>query len=108
MVVFCVETKPNPKVLAFVNNFDKTISQINVKTFFFKRTSFIYLVQERRRYVIIVNLQAVLIPLPRFFLFWVMKKGLKKFGYTDKPKLVNTGEVFGLVIKRFKQWRKKK
>lgn len=108
MVVFCAETKANKNVKSFVEQVSNTLSNVNAKNFFFKQTSFIYLVEEKKRYIIIVNLDPVIIPVPRWFAFWVFRKGLNKAGYNEKPILVNNGLVFNIIITRLKQWRKKK
>lgn len=108
MVIFCAETKTNQNVKIFVKQVSSTLSGVSVKNFFFKNTSFIYLVEEKKRYIIIVNLDPIIIPVPRWFAYWVFRKGLRKAGYSEKPTLVNNGIAFNIIITRLKQWRKKK
>lgn len=94
MVVFCVETKQDKVVKDFVKETHKRLSQGVFGSFMFKGSSFAYTIKERNKYIIILNVETMLLGIPKIILYPIMRKGLKKRGYKGEVKLVNNNLIF--------------
>lgn len=102
MTVFCVETEASILSRSFVKETNKRLKANTTATLMFKSDSFAYIIKEKKRDLILVNIATPIIVLPRFFYYFVMKRGLRKAGYKGKIKLVKNNIILLKLAKVFK------
>lgn len=107
MVVFCVETGKDKFVRSFVKETHKRITQNSMATLMFKRDSFAYILDEKDKYLVLMNIETPIISFPRYFYYPIMKYGLRKTGYKGTIKLVSNNTILLKLAKVFKNLPKR-
>ena len=102
MTVFCVETEASVLPRRFVTETNKRLQANTTATLMFKRDSFAYIIQEKERDLILVNIETPIFNLPKWFYYFIMKRGLRKYGYNGKIKRVNNNLILLKLARVFK------
>lgn len=89
MVVVCALTEKNESVKDFINKVNLKLKEQRIDLFFFKPSSFAVLLKDKNKYFLVINIETILFNPPRWFIYWVMRKGLKKVGYAGSFEKVN-------------------
>jgi hypothetical protein len=102
VVVFCVETEQSKDVETFSKETHKRLTTNSMATMMFKNDSFAYIIKEKQRFVILVNIETNIIAVPRFFCYYVMKYAIRKKGYKGKIKRIKNNTILLKFAKVFK------
>lgn len=102
MVVFCVETDKDKLVKSFVKDTHMRLTETSMATMMFKRDSFAYLLSDKEKYLILINIETPVLRFPKWFYYPIMKHGLRKTGYKGKVKLERNNTILLKLAKVFK------
>lgn len=102
MVVFCVESEKDKAVKTFIRETHRRLVANSMQTFMFKNSSFAYVIEDKQKFLILVNIETPLVNFPRRFYFYIMKYAMRKKGYKKGFKLVQTNTILLKFARVFK------
>lgn len=102
MVVLCVEADDKEIIKDFVKDTHERLIDDTTSTMMVKTGCFAYYIEDRGKLLIIYNIETSLFTLPKYVMYFIMKLGLKKYGYKGKTKLVNNNYLVVKLAKVFK------